>query len=161
MAAARGGADVKRRVATALATWFGCGFAPVAPGTVGTFGALPLYLMVRSGGALGLVITALAVSVVGIWAAGIVVDTLDEHDPQVVVIDEVAGVLLALAAAPCSWLGVGLAVALFRFFDIVKPAPARAAESLPRGWGVVVDDLVAGAWAAGALLVLRGVGVLA
>lgn len=143
-----------------LATWFGCGLAPVAPGTVGTLGALPLYFAVRGGGATAVLATALFVSAVGVWASNIVVRDSGQKDPQRIVIDEAAGVLLTLAAAPPTLAGVALGVALFRLFDITKPFPARRAESLPEGWGVVADDLVAGLLAAVGLLLARAAGVL-
>lgn len=152
--------DTKTMLAWTLATWFGCGLAPLAPGTVGTLGALPLYFAVRGGGPLAILATALVVSAVGVWASNVVVRDSGEKDPQRIVIDEAAGVLLALAAAPQTFAGIALAVALFRLFDITKPFPARRAEHLPAGWGVVIDDLVAGVWAIPILLLLRATGAL-
>jgi phosphatidylglycerophosphatase A len=145
----------RTRLAWTLATWFGCGLAPRAPGTVGTLGALPLYLLLRSHGTLGLLATAAIVTAVGVWASNVVVRDSGEKDPQRVVIDEVAGVLVALAAAPPTWGGVALAVGFFRLFDITKPFPARRAERLPEGWGVMLDDIVAGVYAALAVLAAR------
>lgn len=142
-------------LAWTLATWFGCGLSRVAPGTVGTFGALPLYLLVRSHGPIGVLATAALVTAMGVWASNIVVQDSGQKDPQRIVIDEVAGVLVALAAAAPTWRGVALAVGFFRLFDITKPFPARRAERLPAGWGVMVDDLVAGVWAAAVVFVLR------
>lgn len=142
-------------LAWGIATWFGCGLSPVAPGTVGTLGALPLYFVLRGYGLPGLLGAALAITIVGVWAAGVVADLSESKDPQVVVVDEVAGVLVALAAAPRTTAGVVVAVVAFRFFDIVKPFPARAAERLPRGWGIVIDDIVAGVWAAALVAALR------
>jgi inositol phosphorylceramide synthase catalytic subunit len=150
----------KTYVAYTLATWFGCGYSPVAPGTAGTLGALPLYLLVRGGGPMAVLAAAVVVTVVGIWSGGVVADHSGKHDPQLVVIDEVAGVLLALAVAPPTLAGAATAVVLFRVFDITKLWPARRAERLPRGWGIVVDDIVAGVWAAAGVLVLRAAGVL-
>lgn len=141
-------------VAWSLATWFGCGLSPVAPGTVGTLGALPLYLLVRGGGPTAILATAVLVTTIGVWASNLVVSDSGEEDPQRIVIDEAAGVLVALAAAPPTWTGVALAVGLFRLFDITKPFPARRAERLPAGWGVIADDLAAGVWAAVAVVVL-------
>jgi phosphatidylglycerophosphatase A len=152
--------DARTVTGWTLATWFGCGLVPLAPGTAGTFGALPLYLLVRGGGATTILLTAAVVSLLGIWASNIVIRDSGEKDPQRIVIDEAAGVLVALAAAPPTLTGVALGVTLFRLFDITKPFPARRAESLPMGWGVVVDDLVAGVWAAAALLLLRAAGAL-
>lgn len=148
------------RVGWVLATWFGCGLSPVAPGTVGTLGTVPLYYLVRGGGHLAVLATALVVSAVGVWASNVVVADSKEKDPQRIVIDESAGVLLSLAAAPMTTRGVIAAVVLFRLFDITKPPPCRRLEHLPKGWGVMMDDIGAGAWAAVVLFVLRAVHVL-
>jgi phosphatidylglycerophosphatase A len=146
--------SLKTLAAWSLATWFGCGLSPIAPGTVGTLGTLPLYFLVRGGGPIAILVTAAIVTAVGIWASNIVVTDSGEEDPQRIVIDEAAGVLVALAAAPPTWTGIALAVGLFRLFDITKPFPARRAERLPAGWGVVADDLAAGVWAAALVLML-------
>ncbi len=147
----------KNRLAWSLATWFGCGLSPVAPGTVGTLGTLPLYFAIRGYGQLAIAAAALVVTGVGVWASNVVVDESGEKDPQRIVIDESAGVLVALAAAPPTWAGVALAVVLFRLFDITKPFPARRAERLPAGWGVMADDIVAGVFAAAIVAVLARV----
>lgn len=152
--------SAKERIAFALATWFGCGYAPYAPGTAGTIGALPLYLVVRPLGATAVLAAAVAMTALGIWASSIVVAASHNKDPQIVVIDEVAGVLFALAAAPSTWAGALAAVIAFRLFDQVKPWPVHAAERLPRGWGVVLDDVVAGAWGAVTVTLLAGMGGL-
>jgi phosphatidylglycerophosphatase A len=135
-------------IAWTIATWFGCGLLPLAPGTFGTLGALPVYLVAREHGPAAVLAAAAIVTAVGVWASGIVATESGEKDPQRVVVDEAAGVLLALAWVTPSWGQVTMAVLLFRLFDVVKPFPARDAERLHGGWGVVVDDLVAGAWAA-------------
>jgi phosphatidylglycerophosphatase A len=142
-------------LAWTIATWFGCGFVPVAPGTVGTLGALPLYFVVRAGGPLAVLVTAAVVTAVGVWASSVVVHESREKDPQRIVVDEVAGVLVALSfAPPASWFKVTLAVIAFRVFDVVKPFPARDAERLRGGWGVMADDLIAGCWAAALVAVV-------
>jgi phosphatidylglycerophosphatase A len=130
------------------------------PGTVGTLGALPLYLLVRNGGPWAIAFTAAVIAVLGVWAAGVVERERAEVDPQIVVVDEVCGVLVALAVAPATWLGVLAATVLFRVFDITKPSPARAAERLGGGLGIVADDVVAGLWAAAFVLLLRFLGAL-
>lgn len=145
--------SLAHRAARVLATWFGCGLSPIAPGTVGTLAALPLWLLLREGGPWVVFAAAVAVTLVGVWSAGVVARADALKDPQIVVIDEVAGVLFALAGAPQSAAGILGAVVLFRIFDMTKPFPARRAENLPGGWGIVVDDVVAGLQAA---LVLRG-----
>ncbi len=146
---------MRDRVAALLATWFGCGLSPIAPGTCGTIGALPLYWLVVRPSPWPLLATAAAVTAVGIWAAGRVVRQRGQADPQVICIDEVAGVLFALAAAPVRPGPVIAAVLLFRLFDIIKPWPARPAERLHGGIGVMADDVVAGAWAAAVLIAFR------
>lgn len=150
----------RTQVAFTLAEWFGCGRAPRAPGTVGTLGAFPIYLLLRAQGPLALLGAALVVSVVGVWAATIVEEASGKPDPQNVVIDEVAGMLVALSATPPTWPAVIVAFLAFRLFDWAKPWPARAAERLPGGFGIVVDDLVAGAWVAVLVLGLRVGGLL-
>lgn len=139
---------MKKHVAFVLATWFGLGFSPIAPGTVGALAALPLYFALRGFGPLAILGAACVLTLAGVWASGIVAAHTGNDDPQIVVIDEVAGVLVALAFAPPTFAGVALAVVLFRVFDMTKPFPARDAERLPGGWGIVIDDVVAGIWAA-------------
>lgn len=140
--------QTKKKVAFLIATWFGLGFSPIAPGTVGTLAALPLYYALRDFGPSAILAAALVLTLAGVWAAGIVAEHTGTDDPQIVVVDEVAGVLVALAFAPTTLAGVALAVVLFRVFDMTKPFPAGAAERLPGGWGIVIDDIVAGVWAA-------------
>lgn len=147
-------------LAYVLAVWFGCGHVRIAPGTAGTLGAIPLYLLVRPLGLTAVAITALVVTVVGLWAAGEVERLLRHKDPQSVCIDEVAGVLVAWLAAPPTTAGLVAGFVLFRLFDQWKPWPARVAERLPGGAGIMLDDLVAGAWAAGVLAAARVVGWL-
>ncbi|HVY44239.1 MAG TPA: phosphatidylglycerophosphatase A, partial [Minicystis sp.] len=97
---------------------------------------------------------AVAASVVGVWAASIVEEELGVHDAQVIVVDEVAGLLVTMLGARRRG-DVLRGVALFRAFDVLKPWPCRAAARLPRGLGVVADDLVAGVFAALVLRALR------
>ena len=150
-----------RSVAYVLGTWFGCGRAPYAPGTAGTLGAIPVYLVLRPMGSWAVAAGALVLTVVGIWAASIIAEDSAMKDPQFVVIDEVAGVLVTLVAAPATWAGLAVGVVLFRVFDMTKPWPARLAERrLPGGWGIVLDDIAAGAWGALVLVLLRAGHVL-
>ena len=151
-----------RRLAYLLATWFGCGYVPLMPGTAGTLGAVPLYLLLRPLGVPVVLAAAFVLTAVGIWAAEAVVVHSGKKDPQIVVIDEVAGVMITLAAAPHTWAGVIAGVVLFRVFDQWKPFPARWAErNLPGGWGVVLDDVAAGMWGALVVVALARLGALA
>jgi len=146
---------VRRSIAFLVATWFGCGRVPIAPGTAGTLGAVPLYLALRPKGPIAVLGVAAALAAVGVWAANEVVDSTGQTDPQIVVIDEVVGVLVTLAASPPTWLGLAAGVVLFRIFDQWKPWPARRLESLRGGWGVVMDDVAAGVWGAAVLVLVR------
>jgi phosphatidylglycerophosphatase A len=154
-------ASPKVKLAYALGTWFGCGYVPYAPGTAGTLGAIPLYLLLRPYGPWAVLAAAILSTVVGIWAADIVAKHSGLKDPQLVVIDEVAGVLTTLVVAPPTTLALWVSVALFRLFDQTKPWPARAAErKLPGGYGIVLDDIAAGVWGAVVVLALRAAHVL-
>jgi phosphatidylglycerophosphatase A len=139
-------------LATAIATWFGCGLSPFAPGTAGSLGALlPAILLARYAGwrPLHFAALALALTAPGIWAAGRVEQAVGEKDPGKVVIDEVLGLWLTLAgAATLNWKSWLAALVLFRLFDIWKPFPVRQLEALPGGWGIVADDLMAGLYGA-------------
>ncbi|GAC1351218.1 MAG: phosphatidylglycerophosphatase A [Polyangiales bacterium] len=148
----------KNKIAHVLAVWFGCGHVPLMPGTAGTLGAIPLYLLLRPHGLGAVAIAAAVVTAVGVWSSSLVCDRLKVKDPQIVCIDEVAGVLIAFLGAPAGWLGTVAGFVLFRLFDQFKPWPARLAERrLPSGWGVMFDDVAAGAWAVLVLLTVRAV----
>lgn len=137
---------MKPRVATLLATVFGAGFAPRAPGTVGSLTALPCFWALGFAPAIALPFAILAICLVGVWSAQKVADATGLKDPQIVVIDELAGALIALALAgePNLWRAIA-AVAAFRLFDIWKPWPISALERLsPAGLGVMADDIAAG-----------------
>ena len=128
-----------------IATFFGLGFCPVAPGTVASLAILFLYKFVLFRLAwpwLAAVLLALAAA--GVYASSAYAAELGQEDPRRVVVDEAAGQLLAYVLVQPSWLNLGLGFALFRFFDIVKPFPISRAEKLPRGWGIMADDIVAG-----------------
>jgi phosphatidylglycerophosphatase A len=148
------------RIAHVVGVWFGCGHVPYMPGHAGTIGTIPLYLLVRPHGPLAVAAAAVAVTAIGVWAAGRVERRLGIKDPQIVCVDEVAGVLVTWIAAPPTWRALIVGGLLFRLFDQIKPWPARAAEKLPGGWGVMLDDVAAGAWAAGAVLAARALGWL-
>ena len=133
-----------KTVGRIIATFFGTGYAPLAPGTVASLVVLVLYKLVLSGlpwpafaGILAFLIAA------GTWASSAYSAEVGQEDPRQIVIDEVAGQLLIFLAVPPTWLNLGLAFALFRFFDIVKPFPISRAERLPGGWGIMADDLAA------------------
>lgn len=115
----------------------------MVPGTVGSFVTLvALWLIPFNQPAL--LGTLIAVTVLGIWAGARVERMLGAKDPGLIVIDEVAGMLLSVLTLPRTIPVLFTAFVLFRIFDIWKPFPARDSQSLPGGFGVMVDDLIAG-----------------
>ncbi len=202
----------KPRFALAIATAFGLGYLPKAPGTFGSLAAIPLYLSVygfvfldyfptdfiagrrdRTMDVLSAIASAAVVSLllatVGVWASGRAAIFSGRKDPQFVVIDEVSGQYLALLLGSllplhsvamqarwpdypfargfsafafysvANWKFLLAGFILFRVFDIWKPFPARQAESLPGGWGIMADDWVAAVYAALGLWLLRALGL--
>lgn len=135
------------KTALVLSTWFGSGCLPIAPGTFGTLAAVPLILVLNNFGIWYSAVTLLIVVGIAVWSAGLAQDLLEKKDPSEIVIDEVAGFLLATTFLPFSWLSLGLVFFLFRFFDILKPYPIKHLERLRGGIGIVMDDLLAGLYA--------------
>ena len=153
----RGWRDVTAHV---IAVWFGCGHMPYIPGHTGALGAIPLYLLLRPHGPLAVAAAAVVITVIGFWAAGRVEVRLGFKDPQIVVVDEVAGVLTTWIAAPPTTRALVVGYLACRIFDFLKPWPARAAERLHGGPGVMLDDVAAGVWGAGVLVAGRALGWL-
>jgi phosphatidylglycerophosphatase A len=149
-----------RHPAGLLATWFGVGLIPIAPGTWGSLAALPLAWAIRGlWGTAGLAVAVAIVFAAGWWAASAVAKTSAIKDPGAVVIDEVAAQLLVLLAAPVGPLAWALAFLLFRIFDIWKPWPVRWADrEVAGGLGIMLDDLLAAAYAILVLTVLFAIG---
>ena len=117
----------------------------MAPGTVGSFLAL-LALWLIPFTLVALAATLVVIVVVGIWAASRLERALGTKDPGLIVIDEVAGMVLSTLLVPRTLPVLGTAFLLFRLFDVWKPFPASQSQSLAGGVGVVVDDLIAGAY---------------
>ncbi|RMG50925.1 MAG: phosphatidylglycerophosphatase A [Gammaproteobacteria bacterium] len=133
-----------------LAFGLGSGLSPVAPGTAGSLAAIPLaWLMAQAGWGwyLGLTVVALFA---GFWICGRSAELLGVHDHRGIVWDEFVGQFIALFLVPWQWYWIVAGFLLFRFYDIVKPWPARAFDRhMHNGAGIVMDDVVAGlyAWA--------------
>ena len=148
-----------RRLAVWIATGFGIGYLPVAPATGASLAVALLLLPIAGtldpwivGGA------ALLLAAVGVWSAGEAEKTLGS-DAKPIVIDEIVGMLVGICGVPMGsnpLLTLGLLFLLFRFFDIVKPFPIGRSQALPGGWGVVMDDVLAGLATNLALRVLAG-----
>lgn len=145
------------RLAIALATFFGCGFFPKAPGTIGSLAGIATAELLHWWGAgrFTLLIIAIVVFPVAVWASSAAARALGRKDPGQVVIDEVLGQWVTLlGAAVWTWQTYLAAFLLFRLFDIWKPPPVRQAEALPEGLGIVADDVLAGIY--GALILYIG-----
>ena len=135
-------------LARALATWFGCGYAPIAPGTVGAAAAV-LIAWALGWGVVANLIAGIVSGIVGIWAATIEARNSGRKDPGHIVIDEVAGQWITLAGATAyNWQAFLYGFLLFRLFDIWKPPPVRQLEQLADGTGIMADDLMAGVYGA-------------
>ena len=159
-----------------LATAAGLGRLPVAPGAWGSLGGLALAWVFNSREFAGWTLGSarlrllfplagwLVLNAAGVWAADSFERATGKKDPQQVVVDEVSGQWLTLLASPAflsgnaNWKSFLAGFILFRAFDMLKPFPARQAESLPGGWGIMADDWVAGAYAAACLWLPRAIG---
>lgn len=138
--------------ATLVATFFGIGRLKPGPGTWASIATVILWAAASSpmppaSRTAATILAAAVVTLVGIPAATCIVRATGIKDPQFVVIDEVAGQLVALIAVPLGWKTFLAGLILFRVFDILKPFPIRRLERLPEGTGIVVDDLGAGLYA--------------
>jgi phosphatidylglycerophosphatase A len=137
-----------RRLSLLLATWWGVGYVPRAPGTAGTIAAIPFFLLLSLLPLAGYLACVLGFGLLACWAAGEAERFFQEQDSQRIVIDEAVGFLVTMTALPptCPYLIGGFC--LFRCFDILKPPPIRLIEQRVKGgYGVVLDDVLAGVYA--------------
>ncbi len=135
-----------------IASGFGAGLSPLAPGTVGSAVALLPYPWLRELPLWGYLTFVLAVFVLGIWASRVLVARLRIEDPGCIVVDEFVGQWLALAFVPPGWIWILVGFLLFRLFDVAKPWPVSWADrNVGGGFGVMLDDALAGLLAAAAL----------
>jgi phosphatidylglycerophosphatase A len=148
-----------------IATALGVGFLPLAPGTWAAILAvilwLPLYLWAAPAVTFGVTLVAtVLLSIAGVWASN-VAERYWGKDPVVACVDEVVGqwtaMLPILTVATYPWWEVLLSLVLFRIFDIFKPFGIRRLENLPGGWGMMADDIAAGALAAVIILIINGI----
>ena len=151
--------------ATVIATFFGIGRMRPGPGTWASAATVLLWAalahaLAPSARAPVAIALAVVVTLIGIPAATQVARGSRIKDPQFVVIDEVAGQLVALMAVPLAWKSFLAAFILFRVFDIVKPPPVRQLEALPEGAGIVLDDVAAGLYALGVVHLFLHFGLL-
>ena len=142
-------------IGRAIGSGLGSGRSPLAPGTAGSLAALILYYLLTLAIAdpatqqvllLGLIVAGFPL---GVWATGLLC-TAEEHDPGRAVWDEFVGMWITCLLLP-AWYWLAAAFFAFRFFDVVKPWPARRLERLPGGWGIMADDVAAGLYGAALL----------
>jgi len=161
------------RPAVWIATGFGLGYLPIAPGTWGSLGGIAVTALLWQCGMLfdgqvaalpAALVSAVLIGLIGVWASRLAAIHFRKPDPGPVVVDEVSGQqitylpVLSSAFAPGGWKYLLLGFILFRVFDIVKPWPARQAEKWPNGWGIMADDWFAGLYAALCLWAVRALG---
>ena len=139
-----------------ISTWFGVGLIPFAPGTWGSLAALPFAWVIQNlAGPYALLGASALIFALGWWASTVFISHSDVADPQVIVVDEVAGQWLVLAVAPTTFWYYAAGLVLFRIFDVRKPWPVRWADrSLKGGLGVMLDDILAGGYGVVLLFVL-------
>ena len=130
----------------AIATFFGVGYAPVAPGTFGSAAGLLVWWILPASPTIQLV-AIIAIFAVGSWGGSVAERHFGRTDPGQVVIDEVMGVLITLFMNPVGWIGALAAFFLFRLFDVIKPYPSNHLERLHGGVGVMADDGMAAIYA--------------
>ena len=163
----RGGAETRHRAArlpaaalrrpeVLLASGFGAGLAPLAPGTAGSLVGVLVYLAIAGLPIAAYAAVVLVLALAGVWICDRAGRALGASDHPGIVWDEIVGVLVALAGASGGWPDVALGFVLFRLFDILKPWPVSALDRrVPGGLGVMLDDLAAGLYALACLLILR------
>lgn len=133
-------------VGLAIATVFGVGYAPIAPGTWGSAAGLLVWWLLPAS-PVPQAVTIVIMFVAGSWAGNVAEQHFSHTDPGQVVIDEVMGMLITLLLNPVGWRGAVVGFVLFRVFDVIKPYPANRLERLHGGIGVMADDAMAAVYA--------------
>ncbi len=126
-----------------VATGFYSGLMKPFPGTWGTLPALAIAMFLIKGDLATMAVATVAATGVSVWSSG-EAEKFYGHDARKIVMDEWAGMFVSLLFIPFSYLNYMIAFVAFRIFDVVKLPPARQLERLPRGWGITMDDIVAG-----------------
>ena len=158
------------RIGKAIGLGFGSGLCPVAPGTTGSFAAVVIYYAIflvlppelviapqflwSLDGIFLLTLLIVAGLPLGIWATGLLV-TEEEPDPGRAVWDEFVGMWITCLLVPPEPVWLAIAFVCFRVFDVLKPWPANRLESLPGGWGIMADDVVAGIYGAVLMVIFQ------
>lgn len=141
-----------------ISTFFGIGFFPMAPGTLASLITVLIYKYILCDWSWPyLLLLFLLMYVLGVMASSYYVSDSENDDPSEVVIDEVLGQLIALFMLKPSWIMVLSAFFLFRLFDIIKPFYIKKAENYSKGWGIMLDDIIAGIYTS---ILINGVNIL-
>ncbi len=136
---------MRLKISEWIATCFKVGYLPLAPGTWGSaFAILLWWVLLKDLNAYVFGVIIIIFLLIGIVVSNIIIDQSGNHDPSYIIIDELVGQWLALLFLPEGFFNIAIAFILFRFFDIIKPWPIRLIEKLPKGLGVMSDDLTAG-----------------
>ena len=136
---------MRLKISEWIATCFKVGYLPFAPGTWGSIFAILLWwLLLKDLNTYIFGAIIIIFLLIGIVVSNIIIDQSGDHDPSYIIIDELVGQWLALFLIPDGFFNIAISFILFRFFDIIKPWPIRLIEKLPKGLGVMSDDLTAG-----------------
>ena len=143
-----------------LANWFSTvlkiGYLPIAPGTWGSLAALVVwFLIIESTSTITFIAAIIIIFILGVYTSSITEIYLAKKDPSVIVIDEWVGQWIALIFLPKSLIWGIVAFVLFRLFDIWKPYPIKTLDKMSGGWGIMLDDVVAGIYALLVINILR------
>lgn len=161
--------DIKSIFAASIATAAGAGLSPVAPGTMGSLVGIPLAYWTQDGSALLRVLVWVGIFGSGVWSARVFDQKMGTQDNQAIVIDEVVGMAIAAWTAGTEWKTWCFAFVAFRVFDILKPPPIRIVDRWSKkqkspawgGWGVMLDDVIAGVEALVIVILFQKLGFLA
>ncbi len=136
---------MRLKISEWIATCFKVGYLPLAPGTWGSvFAILLWWVLLKDLNTYIFGVVIIIFLLIGIVVSNIIIDQSGDHDPSHIIIDELVGQWLALFLIPDGFFNIAISFILFRFFDIIKPWPIRLIEKLPKGLGVMSDDLTAG-----------------
>ncbi|MFA6636857.1 MAG: phosphatidylglycerophosphatase A [Candidatus Omnitrophota bacterium] len=137
---------IKMKYHELLSTVGGLGYFPKAPGTAGSLAGLVVCYLLR-GNAAAYVLAFILVFITGVISSGKMEEYTKTTDPSCVVIDEFAGIFLVFFMIPMTGLSIFAGFLFFRLFDILKPPPIRTVEKIGGGWGIMLDDILAGIFA--------------
>ncbi|MEE8341509.1 MAG: phosphatidylglycerophosphatase A [Candidatus Neomarinimicrobiota bacterium] len=147
---------MKIKFANLISTIFNVGYLPMAPGTWGSLVAFAVwFIIIELTSTVTFIVAIIIIFILGVYTSSITEKHLSKKDPSVIVIDEWVGQWIALLFLPKSILWGFCAFLLFRLFDIWKPFPIKTLDNMPRGWGIMLDDVLAGVYALLVLNIIR------